>query len=195
MNIHNLLNESLPYFSQYGLLLVFPAALIESETMIILSGVLCHQGILQLEWTVAIAALGAFIGGQVMFSLGRRFGTKIFARFPRLEKHSHNVSPWLKSNSDWIVFGSHFVYGTRIIAPILLGIENYSPLRYLLINAFSAGIWAIVAVGLGYFLGASTEQLFGELVYIEHLLLGIIVIMLIRWWYRYRKLNQLVRKP
>ena len=190
MNLPNLLQESLPYLSQYGLFLVFAGALIEGETIIILSGVLCHQGLLPLEWTIITATLGAFTGDQVWFHLGHRYGNKLLDRFPRLAVHARKVRPWLEKKSDWIAAGSRFVYGTRTIAPILLGMHDYSGLRFVFINSISASLWAVMGIGVGYLAGAGAEQLFGQIKHVEQLFLVIILVILLRWWYRYRNLKR-----
>lgn len=187
MSLHILLQQSLPYLSQYGLWIVFAGALLEGETVIILAGVLCHQGILPLEWTMVTAACGAFTGDQTWFHLGHRYGKKLLARLPRLARHARRVRPWLIKKSDWIAAGSRFVYGTRTIAPILLGMHDYPGLRFMFINSISASLWALVSVGAGYLVGAGVEELFGRIRHIEQLLLIIILIMLVWSWYRYRK--------
>jgi len=188
MNFQTLLEGSLPYLSHYGLIIVFVGALLEGETVILLAGVLCHRGALPFEWTVIAAALGAFVGDQAWFHLGRRYGQDALSRFPRLTKHADRIRPWLIEKSDWIAAGSRFVYGSRIAAPMLLGMHDYPPVRFALINSVTASLWAMAGVGAGYLVGAGAERLFGRIKHIEQLLLAIILVMLARWWYRHRKL-------
>ncbi len=190
MNIQDLLEGSLPYFSHFGLIIVFVGALLEGETVILLAGVLCHRGALSFEWIVIAAALGAFVGDQLWFYIGRRYGRDALTRFPRLTKHADRLLPMLKEKSDWIALGSRFVYGTRTVAPMLLGMHDYPPIRFALINSVSASLWATLGVGAGYLLGAGAEQLFGRIKHIEQLLLVIVLLMLVRWWYRHRNLKR-----
>ncbi len=187
MNIPALLEGSLPYLSHYGFIFVFVGALLEGETVILLAGVFCHRGDLPYDWTVIAAALGAFAGDQSWFHLGRRYGQDVLSRFPRLTEQADKVKPWLQQKSDWIAAGSRFVYGTRTVAPMLLGMHDYSPVRFALINSVSASLWAIVGVSVGYLIGVGAEQLFGRIKHVEQLLLAIILVMLARWWYRHRK--------
>ncbi len=177
------------FLSHYGLIIVFVGAVLEGETVILLVGVLYHQGTLSFELTIMVAALGAFTGDQFWFYLGRRYGQGVLSRFPKLVKQADKVRPWVKQKSDWIAVGSRFVYGSRIAAPMLLGMNGYSPMRFALFNSLSASVWAMAVVGVGYLVGASTEQLFGRIKHIEQLLLVIILVMLVRWWYRYKKLS------
>jgi len=190
MDIQNLLREIIPFVSQYGLIIVFIGALLEGETVILLAGILCHRGVLPFEWTVVVAALGAFIGDQIWFYLGRGYGWRVITRFTNLAKHEDNVRRWLKRKSDVIAFGSRFVYGTRTVAPVLLGIYNYPALRFAIINSISASMWAAAGIGIGYMAGIGAEKIFGHIDYIEELILLVILIMLAWWWYQYRKENR-----
>jgi len=178
-------NIWLSWLSHYGLILVFSGALIEGETIILLAGVLAHEGVLPFSWTVGVAAVGAFTGDQIWFRLGRRYGPDALTRFPRLARYADKVRPWLAKKSDWIAAGSRFVYGTRSVAPLLLGAHEYPGLRFVLINLVSASLWSLMVVGLGYLIGNGAERLMGRIEHIEQLLL-LVMIMLGWWWYRHR---------
>ncbi len=190
MNILQLFEESLPYLTHYGLILVFAGALVEGETVVLLAGVLVHRGILPFEWTVVVAACGAFVGDQIWFHLGRRFGSVVLLRFPRLMKQADQVRPWIQQRADWIAGGSRFIYGTRTIAPLLLGRHEYPSLRFAWINSISASIWSLAIVTAGYVVGSGVDKLFGRVQHIEQLLLVIVLFMLLRWWYRQHKLSR-----
>ncbi len=187
MSLQILLQQGLPYLSHYGLVIVFAGALLEGETVILLAGVLCHRGVLPLDWTVMVAAVGAFAGDQIWFHLGHRFGPVALTYFPRLAKHADEIRPWFDQKSDWIALGSRFIYGSRTVAPLLLGMHDYPATRFALINILSASLWAVAVVAAGYLIGAGAEQLFGRIEHIEQLLLAVFLIMLFRWWYRHRK--------
>lgn len=188
MNILTIIQSGLPFLGHYGLLIVFLGALIEGETVIVLAGVLCHQGTLPFLWTIVAATMGAFVGDQTWFRLGRRYGTDVLLHFPRLAKHAARVRPWLQRSSDWIAAGSRFVYGTRTVSPLLLGAHAYPGIRFAIINLISAGLWAGLGVGAGFLVGTGAEQILGRIKHIELLLLVVLVMMLCWWWYRHTKL-------
>lgn len=177
------------FIAHYGLILVLFGAFFEGETIVVLAGILCHQGALPFEATVIAASVGAFAGDQTAFHLGRRYGTNLLSRFQWLAQQADKVRPWLVSKSDWIAFGCRFVYGTRIAAPVLLGMHGYSGRRFALINMFSAVLWATAAVSIGYLIGTGAEKLLGRIAHIEQLLLAVFLVMLGLWWHRHRKLR------
>ncbi len=186
MNLHTLLQDSIPYLEHYGFLVTFSGAILEGETVVILIGVLCHRGVLPFEGAAIAAALGAYTGDQFWFRLGRRYGDRILLRFPRLKTAAQRVEPWVTKNADRVAMSSRYVYGTRIISPILLGMSDYSAVRFAAINGVAASLWGVLFVSIGYFVSTGAEQIFGRIERIEHLLLSIIVIMLLRRWYRLR---------
>jgi len=188
MNLSEWFQASTPFLSQYGLLIVFIGACLEGETILLLAGVFSHRGVLPLEWVIMVGILGAFIGDQTCFYIGRKYGKAVLIRYPGLDKHANKVRPWLKQKSDWVAFGSRFIYGTRTIAPILLAINNYSPKRFAFINFISASLWAWIAVEAGYLIGLEAEKLFGRIVHVEQLVLVLILIFAAWHWYRRKKI-------
>jgi membrane protein DedA with SNARE-associated domain len=180
------MEQLLDFLSNWGLPLVYLGALLEGETVILIAGVLCHRGTLPLDWTVVVAALGAFSGDQFWFRLGRAKGSLVLDRYPRLAATAERIRPWVQDKADWIALGSRFIYGTRSASPLLLGIEGYPSLRFALFNGCSAILWALLGVGLGYLIGDGVERLLGPIEHIEQLLLAIVAVMAAWWWYRRR---------
>lgn len=177
----------LTWLSQYGLILVFAGAALEGETVIVLAGMLTHQGILPFPWTVSVAAMGALAGDQLLFRLGHYYGQDTLNRFPRIATHTEKMQPWVQSRSDWIAVSSRFLYGMRSMVQLLLGMYRYSSVRFLFINLFTAVLWAMIGVGGGYLVGNSAEKLLGGIIHVEQIVLLLVVVILGWLWYRYRR--------
>jgi membrane protein DedA with SNARE-associated domain len=187
MNISSIIQEIMPFLQTYGLLIIFLGVLLEGEFRIIIAGILCQQGTLALGETIAVAIVSAFLSDQIWFQLGRHYGQSLLNRFPFLVKHQHKIQPWVKTKSDTIAFAGRFIYGTRIIGYLILGLHNYSLKRFMLIDSMVATSWCLLGIALGYFLGSNTDRLFGEIQYIEKLLLLIVVLGLSWYGYKARK--------
>ena len=67
-----------------GYLAVFVGCFLEGETVLALAGVAAEHGYLSLPVVVATGALGGIVGDQTLFFVGRRYGNRIFARFPAI---------------------------------------------------------------------------------------------------------------
>ena len=65
-----------------GYVAIFVGTFLEGETILALGGVAAGYGYLSFTGVMAVAVLGAFLGDQTAFFVGRRYGQRILARFP-----------------------------------------------------------------------------------------------------------------
>lgn len=116
--------------SQYGYAALIVGSMAEGETITLLGGVAAHQGLLKFPLVVIAVALGGMIGDQLLYLLGRRFGGRILRRFAsqkaRIRKAQRMIQhrPWL------FVIGTRFMYGFRVIGPLLIGAAHFPAAEY-----------------------------------------------------------------
>ena len=75
------------------------------------------------------------------------------------------------------MLGFRFVYGLRTVMPVAIGISGYPPLRFLLLNALSAIIWAIVLGTASFHLGSALELLLDDIKHYEILVISALIII------------------
>ncbi len=177
--------------SQYGYAALVVGSVAEGETITLLGGVAAHQGLLKFPLVVAAVALGGMIGDQLLYLVGRRFGMKILRRFKKhqdkIEKAQRliNRRPWL------FVIGTRFMYGFRIIGPILIGASHLPPKIFLPLNIFGAIVWALIFTTLGYVggevIGPWLHQFDQHAKRLIWLALAVVVVFSVRWWFRRRQ--------
>ncbi len=80
----------LSLIERYGYLIVFLGVMLEGvgiplpgETVLIAAGALAHRGFLSLWETIALGGLGAVMGGQVGYGVGRFGGRPFMLRWGR----------------------------------------------------------------------------------------------------------------
>jgi len=56
-----------------------------------------------------------------------------------------------------LIIGIRFMYGFRIVGPILLGMGRVSAWKFVIYNFIGAAIWAPLVAGLGYLFGSALE--------------------------------------
>ena len=140
------------YISTYGYLALFIGAVLEGESFVLIAGFLAHQGYLQLPWVMGVAGVGAFAGDQFFFHLGRKGGLAFITK-PRWQRRAGKVRQLLDRFQVPVVIGFRFLYGLRIATPIIVGLAGYSAVRFLILNAIGAGIWAVLIGMVGYLFG------------------------------------------
>jgi membrane protein DedA with SNARE-associated domain len=167
---------------QYGYPVVFVGSVLEGETVLTLAGLAAHRGYLSLQWVIAIAALGGFLGDQLYFALGRRYGARLLDRYPRLALPMSRATSILERHNAWLIIAMRFMYGLRTAGPLAVGMSRIGWLQFAALNALGAVLWAPLFVGAGYLLGDVLERLLGDLKAIEHWLFAGLVVVGVALW-------------
>jgi len=147
----------------YGYWAIFLGCLMEGETILILGGMAAHQQILHLWPVIAWASAGGMLGDQLLFWSGRYFGSRLLTRLKRQQAAIERVSGLIARYPSTAVFSVRFLYGMRLVGPMVIGASGLSPLRFALLNMLGAIVWATVFVTAGYWAGEALQRLFGDL--------------------------------
>ena len=151
----------------YGYLAVAIGAFLEGETILALAGLAASRGYLDLTIVVVIAMVCGFAGDQVYFWLGRRKGQQILARFPDAQDRADRFDALLARWHAPLIIAIRFMYGFRIVGPILLGMGRVPAWKFLVYNFIGAAIWAPLIAGIGYLFGSALESMLGNLKRVE----------------------------
>jgi membrane protein DedA with SNARE-associated domain len=137
--------------------------------------------------TFVVAILGAAVGDQMWYFLGKYYGQKVLARFPSLDKQLAKFQNSLTNKADILALSSRFIYGGAVVFPLGLGINNYLHKRFTLLDTIGVSFASFAGLLLGYILSDSFERLLGDVSRVEHLMLLIIVAVAAFKIYKYRK--------
>ena len=165
-----------------GYVAIFVGTFLEGETILALGGVAAGYGYLSFTGVMAVAVLGAFLGDQTAFFVGRRYGQRILARFPSLAAKAPRVQQLLRRWDAPAVIVLRFLYGLRIAGPIVIGSCGISPWRLALFNLIGTLLWAPLVTGIGYFAGQALEAWIGRLRHVQILALMALVLAAVICW-------------
>ena len=172
----------------YGYLAVFIFVAIEStgipfpgETMLLLAAIYAgttHQ--LSLPLVIVTAALGAIVGDNLGFLVGRVCGYRLlsrYGRFIRLDKRKLKLGQYLfMKHGSKVVFFGRFVAVLRAWAAFLAGTNRMRWSRFLLFNILGGITWATLFGSGGYFLGDNIHRVTGPIAILS-IVLGACVII------------------
>lgn len=142
----------------YAVAVLLPALdalipLLPSETVVIALGVATagstdpRIGVL-----VALAALGAFLGDNAAYLIGRRFGPAVERRLLAGERGQHRRA-WAQRSLDRfgarLIVACRFVPGGRTAVTLTCGVVGFPRRRFVAATACAAIIWASYAFFLG----------------------------------------------
>lgn len=147
----------------YGYWVILLGCLLEGETVLILSGMAAHQGSLQLLHVIGWATLGGVLGDQLLFWTGRYYGERLLPKLKHHQSAIERVEGLIHRYPTTSVFAVRFLYGMRLVGPMVIGASGLAPLRFALINVLGAAIWASLFVSAGYWAGEALQHILGDL--------------------------------
>ena len=179
--------ESIQYLEYlvrtYGYWALLAGTFLEGETILIIGGLLAKLGLLKLSTVMVIAFIGSFSGDQVYFYIGRFKGRELLKKHHKWEKRVDKIHKILERYHDLIMLGFRFVYGMRIMTPFVLGMsKQIKAIRFSILNAMGAILWAVAISAGGYFFGYALEGFIKDVKKYEiHAVLAIFVIGAALW--------------
>src|SRR3954469_19200477 len=178
----------------YGYLAVFFGSFLEGETILALAGLASFRGYLDLYKVIMLAMLAGFLGDQLYFFLGRFKGKEVLERFPKMQRRAHRFDMMLSRWHAPLIIGIRFMYGFRIVGPILLGMGRVPAWKFMLYNFIGAALWAPLIAGIGYFFGGAIKAALGHLKRYELWVFGAVLVIGIAFalyhHYREEKLDE-----
>jgi membrane protein DedA with SNARE-associated domain len=152
----------------YGFLAILVGTFLEGETVLILGGLAAYQGYLGLPWVILAAFIGSLCGDQLFFFLGRRRSQWILAKRPSWQRRIDRAQKLLERFRTPLILVFRFLYGLRTVAPFVIGMSSVSAIKFVLLNAVGAMVWAIAVGTCGYLFGNALEALLGNIKHYEH---------------------------
>ncbi|MEY2340632.1 DedA family protein [Acidithiobacillus sp. IBUN Pt1247-S3] len=179
------------FLRRYGYGILFLGTLFEGEAVVVIAGALAHAGILSWAGVIVAAWAGSTLNDQILYLLGYRYGERLISWLPNfLRRHIARAETLIRRFGDWITLLFRFIYGTRTITPILLGMHRYHPRRYLWMNPIAALLWAMLISTAGYLLAASLPLLLRELRYVQMAFLALLAVVIAYLVWRQRRRNR-----
>lgn len=147
-----LTDSPLTYLLVFGLVaLDVLLPILPAEASVLIAAVLAGTGQLSLTWVIIAATLGAFVGDNVAYWIGRSAGRPLVERILRgnAERLQQVGAQFHDRGGSFIIIG-RFVPGGRTAVSIGAGVLHYPWGRFIAYDAVAAVIWALQAALPGY---------------------------------------------
>jgi len=141
------------FLDQYGYLALLVGTFFEGETAILVASSLIYRGLFSFPFTILAAFTGSFLSDWIYFLIGRLNGKYFLAKRPNLQAKVKPVTDFFHKHQIQVLFSYRFLYGFRIIIPLIVGMSGLSPLRYLLYSTVTGIMWATLVSTTGYWVG------------------------------------------
>jgi membrane protein DedA with SNARE-associated domain len=141
------------FLDQYGYLALTIGTFFEGETAILVASSLIHRGIFEAPYTIIFGFAGSFISDWLYYVIGRLNGKYFIEKRPALKARVEPVQRFFQRHKFQILISYRFLYGFRVIIPLIVGMSNIRPAQYLLFSIASGLFWATTVSTAGYFVG------------------------------------------
>jgi membrane protein DedA with SNARE-associated domain len=186
----------------FAYLIVFLGVGIESlgvpvpgETSLLVGVFLATQGRLSVPVVALVAWVGAVIGDNLGYAIGRRWGTRL-VRLPAVRRvyspERLQRAEALFERRGWLaVFTGRFIALLRIFAGPLAGIHRMPWPGFFVANATGGALWVAVIVVIGVLIGSNLDRAISLVGRVGYIGLGVAVLMVlayvgVRVWRRRR---------
>ena len=134
--------------------------LVPSETSVILAGVLASTGDLVLVFVILFAALGAIVGDNISYWLGRTLGHRLVDRFFKGERRKQVdwAQKQVEERGGYLIIIGRFIPGGRTAVTFSCGMLEMRWRRFIAFDIAAGLVWATYAALLGYVGGRTFEE-------------------------------------
>jgi membrane-associated protein len=185
----------------WAYLIVFALAFLDaviplfpSETAVITGGVLAAEGKVSLALVILVGAVGAVLGDNLAYFLGRHFSEPVHRRFFKGEKAQQRLG-WaerqLEERGGELIITGRFIPGGRLVVTFSAGGLGFPWRRFIVFDCIAGTIWATYAALLGYFGGSTFEHSTWKALLLAFGIAAAITggIELVRWLRKRRRLS------
>ena len=152
-----------------------------------IASVLSYSGDLNIYLSILIAGISNFIGGQFLFFLARK--NKNYAK-DMMRKHGRKIALThllMRKYGSFVIFIQKYIYGIKTLVPLAMGITKYSAIKFSILNAIAAFLWACV-IGYASFIGGEYLLAMGE--EFKYIGLGLIILIISILSFLFRKIEK-----
>jgi len=161
------------FIETWGYIAVFLGSLIEGESVIFIAGFLAHEGYLSLPKIIFVSFIGTLLADQVLYHVGRHYGNHFIDKFPSFRSRADRAFGLLRRYENIFILSFRFIYGIRIVSPIIIGASGIGVKRFTLLNIIAALIWSVGSCVVAYFFA---HLIMDELTLIPKIILGVLLI-------------------
>ncbi|MBF0271614.1 MAG: DedA family protein [Magnetococcales bacterium] len=180
------------FLREYGYIVLFVGTFLEGETMVLVAGYMAKTGLLDLNMVILSSFAGTYCGDQLYFFIGRRWGHLLVKRTSSesWKRRTDRVMDLLQRFDTWFILGFRFVYGVRNVTPFALGASEIRTLRFVILNALAAIVWAISFAYGGFIFGHAMEAFLDKIKHYQIYFFTGIGLLFIGLWVRRRFFQQ-----
>ena len=130
-----------------------------SESIVTAAAVLAGQGQLSIVGVMIAAGLGAFVGDNVAYWIGRAAGRPLIERVLRSKTDKlEDVERQFQRRGGTFIIVGRFIPGGRTVVAVGAGVLHFNWLKFVAYDIIAALVWALLAAVPGYIGGVVIQD-------------------------------------
>ena len=195
--IHELAQQLVNLIFDWGYLGIFIMMAIESsfipfpsEIVLVPAGYLASKGDMNIAYILGSALAGSLVGSFINYYLALTMGRKFLLKYGKYffisAETLDKMERYFKSHGHISIFTGRLIPGVRQLISIPAGLARMNIAEFSIFTMLGAGIWALILIFLGYFIGAN-EALIHQ--YLKQITIIVFILLVILVWiyYKYQK--------
>jgi membrane protein DedA with SNARE-associated domain len=144
----------------YAILFLYCA--LKSGSLPLFAGIAAHLGALNIGLVATVVFLGGYLGDELRFFLGRRYGVENLSSRAGYQKSVRTAKLLLDRFGKAYIFLYRYPKGMRTIGALPVALTEMPWHVFTALNFASAITWTLVMVGLGYVSGVALDEIIGD---------------------------------
>jgi membrane-associated protein len=149
----------------YGMLsyaILFLYCALKSGSLPLFAGIAAHFGALNVLLVALVVFAGGYLGDELRFYLGRKYGVAKLSSNPRYQQAVANAKLLLDRYGKTYIFLYRYPKGMRTIGSLPVALTDMRWPVFTMLNFTSAITWTFALVGTGYLFGTALEHTLGD---------------------------------
>ncbi|WP_407333616.1 DedA family protein [Enterovibrio sp. 27052020O] len=149
----------------YGLLsyaILFLYCGLKSGSLPLFAGIAAHFGALNVALVATVVFAGGYLGDELRFYLGRKYGVAKLSSNPRYRQSVNTAKLLLDRYGKAYIFLYRYPKGMRTIGALPVALSDMRWPVFTALNFASAVTWTFALVGTGYLFGSALEHTVGD---------------------------------
>ncbi len=161
-----------------------------SEIVLVPAGYLASQGNMSIGMIMVSALGGSMVGALINYYLALTLGRKILRRYGKYffinENALEKMDSYFAKHGHISTFIGRLIPGIRQLISIPAGLSRMNLVVFSTYTALGAGLWALILVMLGYFIGENQELIN---MYLKQITITVLItlVLLASWYYSIQK--------
>ncbi len=188
--MHEIVDFIVNFAREFGYLGIFIMMFLEStffpfpsEVAMVPAGYLASQGEMSLVIAIVVGTLGSLTGALFNYFLAKKYGRRGVLKFGKYfffnEEKLQKMEKFFVEHGSFSTFVARLIPGVRQLVSLPAGLSKMNLGKFSLHTTLGAGLWSMVLVMIGYFIGdnqALIEKYLHEIVLVTLFLIGVMTI-------------------